>query len=88
MDNGLIQRSGGGVLAAWSHALDLTEGVLLSHTIRTCLIGMRIYDALTTDRPYREGYSHERAMEIIVKDRETKLCERVVGVAMTMEKTV
>jgi len=27
-----------------------------------------VYDALTTDRPYRQGYSHEKAMEIMEKD--------------------
>jgi putative nucleotidyltransferase with HDIG domain len=34
------------VLAALSHALDLTEGQPLGHTIRTCLIGMRIADEI------------------------------------------
>jgi HD-GYP domain-containing protein (c-di-GMP phosphodiesterase class II) len=45
-----------------------------------------IYDALTTDRPYRAGFTHEQAMEIILKDRDTKLCARVVDVAATMTK--
>ena len=47
-----------------------------------------IYDALTSDRPYREGFSHEQAMDIIIKDRGTKLCERVVDVAAAMDKVV
>ena len=34
------------VLAALSHALDLTEGQPLGHAERTCLIGMRIADEL------------------------------------------
>src|SRR5690348_15914112 len=34
------------VLAALSHALDLTEGQPLGHTIRTCLIGVRIADEI------------------------------------------
>ncbi|HEY4130145.1 MAG TPA: HD domain-containing phosphohydrolase [Gemmatimonadaceae bacterium] len=37
-----------------------------------------IYDALTTDRPYRPGMSHEAAMAIIMKERGEKLCARVV----------
>jgi len=27
-----------------------------------------VHDALTTDRPYRQGYSHEKAMEIMEND--------------------
>ncbi len=34
------------VLAALSHALDLTEGQPIGHTIRTCLIGMRIAEEI------------------------------------------
>jgi HD-GYP domain-containing protein (c-di-GMP phosphodiesterase class II) len=34
------------VLAALSHALDLTEGQPLGHTVRSCIIGMRIAEAL------------------------------------------
>ncbi len=34
------------VLAALSHALDLTDGQPLGHTIRTCLIGMRLAEEL------------------------------------------
>ena len=34
------------VLSALSHALDLTEGQPLGHTIRTCVIGMRIAESL------------------------------------------
>lgn len=29
-----------------------------------------VFDALTTDRPYRRGYSRERALEIMASDRE------------------
>ena len=42
-----VQISLSEVLAALSHALDLTEGQPLGHTIRTCLIGMRIADELS-----------------------------------------
>ena len=41
------------VLSALSHALDLTEGQPLGHSIRTCVIGMRIAESLglgTEDR--------------------------------------
>ena len=34
------------VLSALSHALDLTEGQPLGHTIRSCVIGMRIAESL------------------------------------------
>ena len=34
------------VLAALSFALDLTEGQTLGHSLRTCLIGMRISERL------------------------------------------
>jgi HD-GYP domain-containing protein (c-di-GMP phosphodiesterase class II) len=34
------------VLSALSHALDLTEGQPLGHSIRTCVIGMRIAESL------------------------------------------
>ena len=34
------------VLTALSHALDLTEGQPLGHTVRTCLIGMRMAEEL------------------------------------------
>src|SRR3954467_14391548 len=34
------------VLAAMSRALDLTEGRMEGHTVRTCIIGMRIADEL------------------------------------------
>lgn len=34
------------VLAALSHALDLTEGQPLGHTVRSCLIGMRMAEEL------------------------------------------
>ena len=32
------------------------------------------YDALTSDRPYRKGFSHERAMTIIEEVKGTQLC--------------
>ena len=34
------------VLTALSHALDLTEGQPFGHTVRTCLIGMRLAEEL------------------------------------------
>ncbi|MBK8247314.1 MAG: HD domain-containing protein [Gemmatimonadetes bacterium] len=36
----------GDVLAALSHALDLTEGQPLGHSVRSCLIGMRLGEAV------------------------------------------
>src|SRR6185503_12334623 len=43
------------VLAALSHALDLTEGQPLGHTIRTCLIGMRIAEELSLSNDDRSS---------------------------------
>jgi HD-GYP domain-containing protein (c-di-GMP phosphodiesterase class II) len=44
-----------------------------------CLVVADIYDALTTDRPYRAGMKRERAMAIIGADSGTKLCETAIG---------
>ena len=43
------------VLAALSHALDLTEGQPIGHTIRTCLIGMRIAEEIGMDEANRSA---------------------------------
>jgi HD-GYP domain-containing protein (c-di-GMP phosphodiesterase class II) len=43
------------VLAALSHALDLSEGQPIGHTIRTCLIGMRIAEELGLDEDNRSA---------------------------------
>ncbi len=37
-----------------------------------------IHDALTSDRPYRAGMTHERAMEIMERDRGVRLCDRAL----------
>lgn len=56
-----LQRRGGDeislseVLAALSLALDLTEGQPAGHTVRACLIGMRIGDALGLDAAERSA---------------------------------
>ena len=41
------------VLAALSHALDLTEGQPAGHTVRTCIVGMRMADELNLPSPAR-----------------------------------
>lgn len=41
------------VLAALSRALDLTEGQALGHSVRTCMIGMRVAGELGLDEPTR-----------------------------------
>jgi HD-GYP domain-containing protein (c-di-GMP phosphodiesterase class II) len=38
------------------------------------------YHALTSDRPYRQGMSHERAVSIIEEVRGTQLCPECVDV--------
>ena len=43
------------VIAALSYALDVTEGQPEGHAVRTCLIGMRIADALGLDQAQRSA---------------------------------
>lgn len=43
------------VLAALSRALDLTEGQALGHSVRTCMIGMRIADEMGLDDGMRSA---------------------------------
>jgi len=43
------------VLAALSHALDLTEGQPMGHTIRSCLIGMRMAESIGLDAQERSA---------------------------------
>jgi HD-GYP domain-containing protein (c-di-GMP phosphodiesterase class II) len=45
-----------------------------------------IYDAVTTERPYRSGMDHGAAMEILNADRETKLCETVVDATESISR--
>ena len=46
-----------------------------------------VYEALTADRPYRAGMSREEALEIIARDRGTRLCLNAVEAleAFTLE---
>lgn len=37
-----------------------------------------VFDSLVSDRPYRPGYSNQEAMEIIERDRGTKLSHRLI----------
>ncbi|HEY7877898.1 MAG TPA: HD domain-containing phosphohydrolase [Gemmatimonadaceae bacterium] len=48
-----------------------------------CLVVADIYDALTTDRPYRPGMEKARAFEVIDADAGTKLCETAVEALKT-----
>lgn len=43
------------MLSALSHALDMTEGQPAGHTLRACLVGMRLGDELGLDREQREA---------------------------------
>lgn len=43
------------VLSALSHALDLTEGQPMGHTVRSCVIGMRIAESLELDSEERSA---------------------------------
>jgi HD-GYP domain-containing protein (c-di-GMP phosphodiesterase class II) len=46
-----------------------------------------IYDAVTTDRPYRPALSHDEAMRILVSEAPTKLCDRVIDCADALSRT-
>jgi HD-GYP domain-containing protein (c-di-GMP phosphodiesterase class II) len=51
------------LLGALSHALDLTEGQPWGHSVRTCLIGMRIGDALGLDPATRSDLYYSLLMK-------------------------
>jgi putative two-component system response regulator len=48
-----------------------------------------VYDALTSKRPYKEPYSHEKAMAIIVEGRgdafDPDLTDRFIAIAPVMK---
>ncbi len=39
-----------------------------------------VYDALTTARPYKEAYSHEKAVNIILRERGKKFDPDIIDV--------
>jgi len=39
-----------------------------------------VYDALVSDRPYKKGFSHEKAVEIIIEGRGTQFDQKIVDV--------
>ncbi len=45
-----------------------------------------VYDALTSDRPYRKAWSKEKAIQYIVDEREKSFDPRVVDVFMSLKK--
>ena len=45
-----------------------------------------VYDALTSKRTYKEAFSHQKAMEIIVKDRGTHFAPDVVDAFMAHDE--
>ena len=45
-----------------------------------------IYEAVTSDRPYRAGMTHDKAMGLLVADRTTKLCDRCVDATHSIVK--
>ncbi len=52
------------------------------------LVVCDIYDALTSDRPYRSGMTEEQASAILDRERGTKLCPRALdGLAKVREST-
>ena len=47
-----------------------------------------IYEALTADRPYRQGMSRDAALAIIVRDRETRLCGDAIDALEAYTRTL
>ncbi len=45
-----------------------------------------VYDALTTERPYKEAFSHEKAVEIILEGRGSKFDPALVDHFLNIEK--
>jgi putative nucleotidyltransferase with HDIG domain len=43
-----------------------------------------VYDALKSDRPYREGWHHERVIEIITKEAKHQFDPRIVAALLTI----
>ena len=43
-----------------------------------------VYDALKSDRPYREGWPHERVIEIITKEAKHQFDPRIVAALLTI----
>lgn len=46
-----------------------------------------VYDALTSQRPYKEAYSHDKAVQIIVSERGTHFAPDVVDAFLAHEET-
>lgn len=46
------------------------------------------YDAMTTDRPYRKGFSHDSAVQEILKNRGTQFDDMLVDVFMKIESRI
>ena len=60
-DGAFVRRSE--VLAGLSYALDLTEGQRAGHSVRACLIGMRIAEALTLPREQKASLFYALLMK-------------------------
>ena len=52
------------------------------------LVVCDIYDALTSDRPYRRGMSEEQASAILERERGTKLCPRALDALSLVRESV
>lgn len=46
------------------------------------------YDAMTTDRPYRKGFSHEMAIEEIIKNKGIQFDGELVDIFMQIEQNI
>jgi putative nucleotidyltransferase with HDIG domain len=51
------------------------------------LVVSDIYDALTSDRPYRSGMSEEQATAILDRERGTKLCPRALDALLMVRQS-
>ncbi len=46
-----------------------------------------VYDALTSERPYKKAYSHEKSKEVIISGKGTRFDPDIVDIFTAMEKT-
>ena len=53
------------------------DGASLDQSARILVVA-DIYEALTADRPYRAGMTHDAAMDILRRERGTKLCSEAI----------
>ena len=73
--------------ARWLRLSVGTRGDQLDFPSRVLAVA-DIYEALTADRPYRQGMSRDAALAIITRDRETRLCGDAIDALEAYTRTL